>query len=268
MRLKINLLKGDIMKKLIKKDLNQNICLSNGNHKLSNNDKYNFYIFNLPSLITCPYATDICKKKCYSKYPEFMFESVRMSRNNNLDESKKDTFVNDMIDHITYILNSKKNKDKQIIFRLHESGDFYSQEYVNKWIKIVSSFEDKPIIFQAYTKSIDFFRDINTDDINIKIIFSIMPDTEKEYIDIAKQKNLCTFELISRDTKDEFNGFICKGICNECMACYKGKCSQIGVHEHGAGIKSKNKHCLSNSKFNGYKDSEYWKNYNKNKKIK
>ena len=49
------------------------------------------------------------------------------------------------------------------------------------------------------------------------------------------------------------------------MACYKSGYKRIGVHEHGAGIKSKNKHSLS-GKFNEYKDKEYWKNYNKNKK--
>lgn len=191
-----------------------------------------------------------------------MFETVRVSRNKNLDESKKDTFINDMSEHIEYILNSKKNKDKKVVFRLHESGDFYSQNYINKWIEIADKFKDRDIIFQAYTKSIGYLKDIALKDINIKILFSIMPDTDDKSIQLAKEKEMSTFEFIPHDSNDEFDGFICRGACNECMACYTQSYKRIGVQEHGAGIKGKKKHSL-NGKFNDYKDSNYWKNYNR-----
>lgn len=249
-----------------KSELNQNIRLSEGNHKLSNNEIYNFYIFNLPSRITCPYATEICKNKCFAKYPEYMFKSVIRSRNNNLNESRKETFVKDMCNHIRYILNSKRNKNKTIIFRLHESGDFYSQKYVNDWIEIVSEFKNENIIFQVYTKSIKYFENINIEDINIKILFSIMPDTDERNIQIAKDKKMSTFEFIPHND-DSFKGFICQGVCNECMACYTQDYKVIGAKEHGAGIKSKNSHQL-NGKFNNYKDSNYWKEYNSKRKQK
>lgn len=250
------------MQKITKKDLNQNIKISCGNHKLSNNDNYNFYIFNLPSRSTCPYATKICKDKCFAKYPEHMFKTVVTSRNKNLDESKKDGFVDNMSKHIEYILNSKKNQNKKVIFRLHESGDFYSQDYLYKWIEIANRFKNRDIIFQAYTKSIEFFKNIDLKDINIKILFSIMPDTNEKSIQLAKEKKMSTFEFIKHNNDKDFNGFICNGVCNECMACYTKSYKCIGVKEHGAGIKGKKKHSL-NGKFNEYKDADYWKNYNK-----
>jgi hypothetical protein len=38
-----------------------------------------------------------------------------------------------------------------IVIRLHDSGDFYSPEYVEKWRRIIAMFPD--ILFYAYSKS-------------------------------------------------------------------------------------------------------------------
>lgn len=239
------------MKKLTKKDLNQNICISNANDKLSDNENYSFYIFNLPSLITCPYSTNICRKTCYAKSAENMFPLVRSSRSRNLEESKKDSFVNDMVDYIAYLINSKKNKNKQIIFRLHESGDFYNQEYVNKWIEIAGNFREYNIIFQAYTKSIKFFKDKNLNDINIKILFSEMPDTKAKDLELAKQMNMSIFKLLPVGEKEDKDMIICPTECTKCMMCYKGNDKLIYVKQHGAGIKSDKSHRLD--RFTEYK---------------
>ena len=67
-------------------------------------------------------------------------------------------------------MNQAIQKKKVDILRLHDSGDFYSPAYLNKWIDIANN--NKEVIFYAYTKSIPFFKknlDIPT---NLKIIFS------------------------------------------------------------------------------------------------
>ena len=52
---------------------------------------------------------------------------------------------------------------------MHDSGDFYSPKYVNKWVQIA---EALPMVkFYAYTKSHDFFRGIEIPS-NVDIIFS------------------------------------------------------------------------------------------------
>jgi hypothetical protein len=60
--------------------------------------------------------------------------------------------------------------------RIHDSGDFYSIEYLLKWVDIANT--NKEVIFYAYTKSIPFFKGtfqgkpiIKVPD-NLKIIFS------------------------------------------------------------------------------------------------
>ena len=60
--------------------------------------------------------------------------------------------------------------------RIHDSGDFYSVDYLNKWVQIAK--DNKDVIFYAYTKSIPFFKltkEMNTNFLlpkNLIIIFS------------------------------------------------------------------------------------------------
>ena len=53
-------------------------------------------------------------------------------------------------------MNEAIQKKKVDILRLHDSGDFYSINYLNKWIEIANA--NKDVIFYAYTKSIPFFK--------------------------------------------------------------------------------------------------------------
>lgn len=94
--------------------------------------------------------THICKvqcKGCYAKKPEVRFPAVLTARNNNLELTKRPDYVVTMIQQI--------KASKVTTFRLHESGDFYSQEYVDNWTEIVSVCKD--VKFYTYTKtSFDF----------------------------------------------------------------------------------------------------------------
>jgi hypothetical protein len=44
-----------------------------------------------------------------------------------------------------------KAKGKPIVVRIHDSGDFYSPEYVEKWRRIIAMFPD--VLFYCYSKS-------------------------------------------------------------------------------------------------------------------
>lgn len=94
------------------------------------------YLFNLPPVETCT-PTDWCltgnngKPVCYALKGNFMFESARRSAIERLEASKQDDFVEKMCAEI------KKAKPKY--FRFHSSGDFYSEEYVQKVREIASS---------------------------------------------------------------------------------------------------------------------------------
>ncbi len=101
--------------------------------------------FSLPVLKTCPQAQD-CKKFCYAlkgHYNTFK-ESIKKAHNNNLEFSKSKQFCHSMVTEI--------HKRKIKIIRLHDCGDFYSQEYLKRWA-LIASFCDNTF-FYAYTKSL------------------------------------------------------------------------------------------------------------------
>lgn len=229
------------MKTIIKKDLNQNIHLSEGNIKSKGTDDTMFLTWSLPSRITCPYATEMCKKKCFAKKNE-TFRTVRDSRNRNLAETYKESFVRDIIKHFEYHLQRPKSKDKLIIVRIHTSGDFYNIDYFKKWLEVVAYFKDnKNIMFQAYTKSMPIIKSYleNTssklDDINIHFVWSIWHDTPIEYTNYANKIGLQTFTALPKNeiasAVDE-GVFLCNGDCGNCKECYTGTSKEIVIPYH------------------------------------
>ena len=76
------------------KMLNVNI---NGNKKLINTDTVRFMIWNIPAVVTCPFATEHCKHFCYARKAERVYPQVLPAREKNLEESKSEDFVANMI---------------------------------------------------------------------------------------------------------------------------------------------------------------------------
>ena len=104
-------------------------------------------IFNLPSKVTCPGKTALCSKVCYATKAERMYKQVIPFRTKNLTLSQQEIFIEVITNEIETLVEKKKLKT----VRIHESGDFYSQKYLDKWLVIANKFPK--IIFYAYTKS-------------------------------------------------------------------------------------------------------------------
>lgn len=216
--------------------LNNNIHLQEGNSVLVDNEECGFLIFSLPARECCPYATDLCKKICYGRNAQELFKRVYECRKRNYEESLKESFTQDMIKIINYNLNRKKYKDKIILFRIHETGDFYSQEYTDKWFNIADYYKNNSkIFFQCYTKSLPFIKD-NIANGNIKMMFSVMDDTKCEDIELAKSLGMNTFKAVPN------NVFIntpreqqCDGDCSKCKSCYLDNKDMV-VEYHGNRI--------------------------------
>ena len=117
------------------------MLFSRGNKKLPKET----LIWNLPSGKTCPSSTPLCTKWCYAKKAERLYPNVLPSRIKKFKFSKSVNFVKNVIKELT----SYKFNWEQV--RIHESGDFYSQKYLNDWFKIINKFNNK--IFYCYTKS-------------------------------------------------------------------------------------------------------------------
>lgn len=204
------------------------LTLSESNLKLVPNKDTKFLIWNLPSKITCPFATDMCKRFCYAVKAEKNYPDVLPSRLKHLTESKQADFVERMIYTIEAHLTRPSYKNaKKIIVRIHESGDFYNQVYANKWIEIAEHFKhDKRIVFMAYTKSLIFFvNNIYSEDCkyipkNMVIRFSIWDDTNSEMVGLAKRWNIPTYSAVEKFNKDIKSQNRC--LCRDCAKC--GKC--------------------------------------------
>ena len=109
----------------------------------------------------CPFA-DACVKYCYAQKGNYTrFPKVGQLMEQRYQISKTVNFVP--------LMNIEIQKKKANFVRIHDSGDFYSPKYLQKWLTIA---KDNPNVnFYAYTKSHDFFRGLNLPQ-NFDIIFS------------------------------------------------------------------------------------------------
>jgi len=171
--------------------------------------------FSLPAEKTCPNSTPLCRKYCYAKKAEKAYPNVLPSRKRNYDETTNWNFPRDVVNWIL--------KHKPKYFRIHESGDFYSQDYLDKWCLIAHICYNTK--FLAYTQMYDFNYDLVPN--NLTIYWTVWPDSKgipnnglKAYV-IDDGKN--------KIPKYNTNGFLCKKghgtdiTCDKCLHCFEGK---------------------------------------------
>lgn len=121
--------------------------LSRGNSKLGQYGKFynSIFVWNLPSVSTCPGASEWCMHNCYNadprkdKFPIKEWQANWWWSINNKTELK--IIINDQL----------KLAKRPCAVRLHSSGDFFSIDYINFWYDIVKMNTD--ISFWAYTRS-------------------------------------------------------------------------------------------------------------------
>jgi len=110
--------------------------------------------------VTCPFAKD-CVKFCYAQKGAYNFGNVKPLYEQRYNLTKSNVFIK--------AINESIKAKKVDILRIHDSGDFYSNQYINKWLTIAK--ENKKVIFYAYTKSIPLFEKINLPQ-NFIVIYS------------------------------------------------------------------------------------------------
>jgi hypothetical protein len=139
--------------------------------------KLGIVYFSLPAGYTCPFA-DICKSfahktggkfksndksikddgefRCYAASAEMQYPNTRELRWRNFDLLKdNDTNRESIKDLIGKSLKYYEYNNRKVsIMRIHESGDFYTQDYFDAWMDVASERGD--ILFYAYTKAIPY----------------------------------------------------------------------------------------------------------------
>lgn len=141
------------------------------------------WIINLPDgsrFNTCPHA-GICAQYCYARNGTYQFSNVRSAHMSNLmrvlDDPEK--WVSDMNNELQlkcfkptgiqrnlpikhehldpYMLSWVENGGAAV--RIHDSGDFFSLEYLHLWVRI--AYDNPSILFYAYTKEVEMFQNID-----------------------------------------------------------------------------------------------------------
>lgn len=175
---------------------------AHGNKLLPSTDKYIVRIFNIPAISIrdeqgnidkerpsiCLEAPEICKEICYAYRRQKGREKIVYGgREKNYRATLDHDFVYQMQQRIRGTIKYYQRREVQIIYRIHESGDFYSTEYLQKWVAIADLFKDQGHVrFMAYTKNIELLnqylkmKGFRLKDINIKFKYSVMQLREYE----------------------------------------------------------------------------------------
>ena len=101
--------------------------------------------------------------------------------------------------------------------RIHESGDAYSQEYLNKWLEIATAL---PLVtFYMYTKS--FMLDFSKRPKNLIVRGSIDPSSKQLEIDAAMKLDGVAETRDGKQPAIVSDAKECPGSCKTCDYCLK-----------------------------------------------
>jgi hypothetical protein len=184
----------------------KDVCLLNiattGNAKIAHP------YLSLPAGYTCPFAKD-CKSRvqddketgrpklrtfgdytCYAANQEKTFPNTRKRNMSNFDLLKTCKGVDEMVSlikrSIVYYFPFGVP-----VFRLHESGDFFSQDYFDAWVEVANEMPNT--IFYTYTKSLKFWVNrINVIPSNLKLNASVGGANDE----LIKKYNLKYVEVV------------------------------------------------------------------------
>lgn len=117
-------------------------------------------VWSLPAGKTCPKA-GACAVFCYAKKGFYRMSGPENLRARNHKATLKDNFVD--------LMSAEIQASKNHTVRIHDSGDFYSLKYLNKWLDIAR--RNPSVLFYAYTKSVSLVKSVSLPK-NMKVTFS------------------------------------------------------------------------------------------------
>lgn len=201
------------------------LLTQNSKMKISSDENKVIYDWAIPAyesvtgLKTCPNAGS-CKNFCYARQGTYNFKGTKSALEYRLKVSQSDFFIRSMQIELDAI--KKKHEGKRILIRIHSAGDFYSEEYLNKWNKIINNNQD--LYFYAYTKMVKLMT--GQDRRNFRVIFSYggLEDNLIDAFDFHT-KVFKSLELLEKA------GYV-NGTENDLVAAL-GQSNKIGLSYHG-----------------------------------
>ena len=108
----------------------------------------------------CPFA-DKCVKYCYAQKGAYVWGNVKPVFEKRYEATQREDFVE--------IMSAEVRKKRADYVRVHDSGDFYSPAYLQKWFEIAR--QNEGVRFYAYTNSLNLVRNAVVPE-NFDFIFS------------------------------------------------------------------------------------------------
>lgn len=122
------------------------MLLSLGNRKMQKN-RISTASFGLEAGKTCP-GKGSCQFECFAMVGNYLYANVKNKQKQRIQASKKANFVK--------VISEEIESMNVGAVRIHDSGDYYSAEYLDKWIQIAKN--NPSVTFYSYTKSVHFFK--------------------------------------------------------------------------------------------------------------
>lgn len=195
--------------------------------------------FNLPAgeKFACPGATEACEE-CYAKKNRHVWPNVQTPMAKNfalMKKLQKKKSISESANIMAYSI--PKNTE---IFRIHESGDFYNQWYIDMWAEAMSL--RKEVKFWAYTRSFHLNFTPTTRLPNFNLWASADKFNLKEAKRFVRKHRKSGVKLAygpwDHDEDIPKNSFICPvtsgkldlpGACEKCMLCVGKKVTKKNI---------------------------------------
>lgn len=176
--------------------------------------------------LTCPMAGE-CVKDCYAQQGSFTWSDTVNAYEWRTEQTQSKTFSLDYIKALMVKVKTAERKRERLFHRIHDSGDFYSFGYWQKWESIIRAFPR--VQFYAYTKNVPMFKRLMKEQKlpdNFTVIFSyggkydflIDPKTDRHSRVFENEKDLKKAGYVNA-TKDDLKAI--------------GKNPLIGLVYHG-----------------------------------
>lgn len=216
-------------------DIKRDCVLSfgRGNEKMKYlNKEVGVIHFSLPAGYTCPFAQicrsiahkkggkfptgssikDFGKIRCYAASSELYSPQARQARWRNFDlllgvRNSSDKMTDLMERSLRYY---EDNNPPFLLVRVHEAGDFFSQEYFDAWLKTAERRPDK--LFYAYTKALPFWvKRLDKIPRNFRLVASLggkhdelIDEHGLRYAEIVNDKNEAALKKLPIDPNDYY----------------------------------------------------------------
>jgi hypothetical protein len=179
------------------------VWTQNAKMRKSGGERFALYNFGIPAFrasdgtATCPNA-GACAVGCYAKSGAYTWPKVVAAYEARLEFTRRPDFIERMLDEVDRVLRRHRKDTKTILFRIHDSGDFYSESYASDWLYIAQAARakhGKRIVFYAYTKQVELMKRLTAglNVVPIRLIYSL-GGKQDALINLARDRHSRVFE--------------------------------------------------------------------------